>query len=163
MLEWWLGIVPEHTVNFLRLILAICMIKSVSNPLIIAVRATGDIKKFQLVEGTVLLLVFPICYVLLKYFHAEAEYVFCVHLIIELIAQLIRVGMILPRISMSVMNYFREVVSHYMCGVVSSAIPLVVFSIGTNVITFFLICFISAVCVLGTVYTLGVTVERGII
>lgn len=157
VLEWWLGIVPEHTVNFLRLILAICMIKSVSNPLIIAVRATGDIKKFQLVEGTVLLLVFPICYVLLKFFHAEAEYVFCVHLIIELIAQLIRVGMILPRISMSVMNYFRKVVFPIICVVlVSSAIPLVVFfNLEQNVITFFLICFISAVCVLGTVYTLG--------
>ena len=66
VLGWWLGIVPEHTVNFLRLILCSSMLATLSNPLIVSVHATGSIKKFQIVEGTMLLSIVPIAYLLLK-------------------------------------------------------------------------------------------------
>lgn len=44
VLKWWLGIVPEHTINFLRLILCSSMLVALSNPLVVSVHATGKIK-----------------------------------------------------------------------------------------------------------------------
>lgn len=76
VLKWWLGIVPEHTINFLRLILCSSMLVALSNPLVVSVHATGKIKKFQAIEGTMLLCIVPIAYVLLKLFGIRPEYVF---------------------------------------------------------------------------------------
>ncbi len=57
VLQWWLGIVPDHTVAFLRLILFCGLLGALSNPIIVSVHATGKLKKFQLIEGTMLLLI----------------------------------------------------------------------------------------------------------
>ena len=51
VLKWWLGIVPEHTINFLRIILCTSLVVSLSNPFLISIYATGMIKKFQIIEG----------------------------------------------------------------------------------------------------------------
>lgn len=47
VLKWWLGIVPEHTINFLRIILCTSLVVSLSNPLVISIYATGVIKNFK--------------------------------------------------------------------------------------------------------------------
>ena len=78
VLKLWLGNVPEHTVSFLRLILVSSLLYSLSNPIIVSVHATGKLKKFQIVEGTMLLSIVPIAYFLLKYFRVVPEYVFLV-------------------------------------------------------------------------------------
>ncbi len=66
ILYWWLGQVPEHTVLFVRLILVLSLAETISNALITAQVATGNIRNYQLVVGGIFLLVFPISYVLLK-------------------------------------------------------------------------------------------------
>lgn len=47
VLKLWLGIVPEHTVNFLQLILIVSLLCTLSNPIIVSVHATGRLKNFN--------------------------------------------------------------------------------------------------------------------
>lgn len=66
ILHLWLKQVPEHTVAFVRLILLFILVESLSAPLITAMLATGNIKKFQLVVGGLQLLNFPASYCCLQ-------------------------------------------------------------------------------------------------
>lgn len=163
VLKWWLGIVPEHTVDFLRLILCSSMIVSLSNPLIVSVHATGKIKKFQAIEGTMLLCIVPIAYVLLKFFGIKPEYVFCVHIVVEILTQYARAKIVLPMISMKGIDYFKEVIIPIVKVIIITPIlPLIIYyyNVDQSVSTFFIICITSLVCVLSGIYYCGCTMSE---
>lgn len=157
VLKWWLGIVPEHTVNFLRLILCSSMLVSLSNPLIISVHATGNIKKFQLIEGTMLLCIVPIAYILLKYFKIAPEYVFCVHIIVEACTQYVRMRIVLPMISMRIAVYIRSILIPILKVLVLAPIlPLLIYyTIDQSVMSFLLVCGASVLSVIVSIYFVG--------
>ena len=159
LLEWWLGEYPAHTVSFLRIIIMTSIIVSLSNPIIVAVHATGKLKRFQMVEGFMLLSIVPIAYLLLKSFNIRPEYVFCVHLVVELLTQYARVRIVLPMISMSVKNYLIEVALPIAKVSVCAIIPTLVVFVFTeqNIKGFVLACSWSAFCVVSSVYFLGCT------
>lgn len=159
VLRWWLGIVPEHTESFLRLILCSSMLSTLSNPLIVSVHATGDLKRFQLIEGTMLLTIVPIAYLLLKLFGIRPEYVFCVHIVVELCTQYARMRIVLPMIAMRVGHYVRSVVWPIVKVVLASPIvPLMVYlSLRQSVASFLLVCTVSVLALCFTVYFVGCT------
>ena len=66
ILSIWLVEVPDHTVNFVRLILIFAMIETLSGALITTMLATGKIKNYQIVVGGLQLMNFPVSYFLLK-------------------------------------------------------------------------------------------------
>lgn len=66
LLGIWLVEVPAHSVAFVRLILLTSLIDAISGPLITAMLATGDIKKYQIWAGGLNLLTFPLAYIALK-------------------------------------------------------------------------------------------------
>lgn len=109
ILQLWLGTVPEHTVAFTRLMILVCMNESFKGPTSIAIHATGDIKKFQIIEGSLLLTVIPIAYILLKFAHISPEMVFVVYLIIETVTQFARVWIVFPRIHLAKKRYLTEI------------------------------------------------------
>ena len=157
VLRWWLGIVPEHTENFLRLILCASMLSTLSNPLLVSVHATGNLKRFQLIEGTMLLSIVPIAYLLLKLFGIRPEYVFCVHIVVELCTQYARMRIVLPMIAMRVSHYAREVVWPIVKVVlVAPVIPLMVYLLlRQSVASFLLVCTVSVLSLCLAVYCLG--------
>ena len=159
VLKWWLGKFPEYSVSFLRLILWASIIVALSNPVIVAVHATGRIKKFQMIEGTMLLSIVPIAYLLLKIWNIRPEYVFCVHIVVELITQYARIKIVLPMISMSTKEYFLEVVTPIIKVCIISVLPtfLVFYSLEQNIMSFFAVCTTSTLCVIGTTYFIGCT------
>src|SRR5690606_19187667 len=63
VLSLWLVEVPEYAIIFTRLILIVALIDSLSYPLMTAAQATGNIKKYQSIVGSVLMLNVPISYV----------------------------------------------------------------------------------------------------
>lgn len=63
ILKVWLGIVPDHTVWFARLMMLFVMLESLSNPLVIAVKATEKIKNYQIVVGGLQMLNLPLVYI----------------------------------------------------------------------------------------------------
>lgn len=157
VLRWWLGIVPEHTENFLRLILCASMLSTLSNPLLVSVHATGNLKRFQLIEGTMLLSIVPIAYLLLKLFGIRPEYVFCVHIAVELCTQYARMRIVLPMIAMRVGDYARTVVWPVVKVVlVAPIIPLMAYLLlRQSVGSFLLVCTVSVFSLCLAVYYLG--------
>ena len=109
ILSLWLKEVPDHTIAFVRLSVVIAMINLLTNPLNTSVHATGKLKKFQLVEGTILLLIVPFSYLFLK-LGFRPEVVFFVHIFAELLAQIARVVIVLPLIGFSMIVYLRDIV-----------------------------------------------------
>ena len=94
ILELWLGDVPEYTAAFVRIMLIVGLINTLQNPTMTALHATGNIKKVQIVESSLLLSVVPVAYFCLKFLHILPVMVFVVYFIIEFVAQFVRVYMI---------------------------------------------------------------------
>lgn len=157
VLKLWLGIVPEHTVYFLRLILVVGLLYTIANPIIVSVHATGKLKKFQIIEGTMLLMIVPIAYFLLKVFGIAPELVFVVHIIVEICTQYARVRIVLPMINMKLRTYLCEVILPIvMVAIISPILPCFLYkNIGQSLVSFFAICSLCVVCVFITVFYVG--------
>ena len=65
VLALWLKQYPEHTVNFVRLIILLSMCEMVSNPLVTLQLATGKIRNYQIAVGSMLMMNFPLSYICL--------------------------------------------------------------------------------------------------
>lgn len=162
VLKLWLGIVPEHTVNFLRLILIVGLLYTLSNPIIVSVHATGRLKKFQMIEGTMLLMIVPLAYVLLKFFSVPPEYVFIVHIVVEIMTQYARIRIVLPMIGMRLNMYFRQVIIPIM--IVAALTPVIPYVVCVNLpdgwSQFFTVCIVCVLCASGIIYIFGCTVSE---
>lgn len=159
VLKLWLGIVPEHTVNFLQLILIVSLLCTLSNPIIVSVHATGRLKKFQLIEGTMLLSIVPISYILLKYFSVQPEYVFIIHIVVELFTQYARLRIALPMIGMRFSIYLKSVIKPIL--LVTFLSPWLSYiakiTIQGEWASFITICIVSVLSLCGLVYFIGCT------
>lgn len=162
VLKLWLGIVPEHTVTFLRLILIVGLLYTLSNPIIVSVHATGKLKKFQLIEGTMLLTIVPIAYILLKSFGIRPEYVFVVHIAVELCTQYARLRIVLPMINMKLGDYVRSVLKPIAFVVfLSPWLPYITdITVHGQWSSFFIVCIMCVLCISGCVYLIGCTASE---
>lgn len=122
LLEWWLGTVPEWTSIFSILMLIDIIIRTLAYPVVQAVQATGDIKKFQLVEGGIQLFILPFSYVLLRYFSVPPYVPFLVIILFEPFIQYFRVKIALPILGMSKLEYLKEVIYPVLLVVVLSPV-----------------------------------------
>ena len=164
VLKAWLGVVPDHTVDFLRLILIVGLLYTLSNPIIVSVHATGRLKKFQLIEGSMLLMIVPIAYVCLKFGGIRPEYVFVVHILVEICTQFARLRIVLPMINLDLGDYFRKVVKPILLVVVLSPILPYFFyrNINEGYVSFFTMCIICVFCSCLVIYAVGCTCSERI-
>lgn len=128
ILTLWLGVVPENTVIFTRIIIAISLIYTIANPCVIANQATGKVKVYQAVVGGLLLLILPISYIVLK-MGAPAYSVFIVHFCVESVAQFARMYMLRNMIDLALLSYVKNIYLPIM-GVVllSLVLPMLVYN-----------------------------------
>lgn len=110
LLNLWLKEVPKYTPLFFRLIIITSMIDGISNPFMRAVDATGNIKKYQIIVGGLLLMIVPISYVVLKLGGAPYS-VFIVHIVISFLAFVIRLYLVKQLIDYSISLYWKNVLS----------------------------------------------------
>lgn len=158
ILTIWLKIVPDNTVIFLRIMICISLIYTLSNPLMIANQSTGKIKKYQVVCGSIQIMVFPISYIVLK-IGFPVYSVFIVHFVMESIAQFARMVMLRPLIGICLRDYFKNVYLQVISVVIlSSVIPLWVYeSMQDSFARFLLVCIICTLSVLTFTYTIGLS------
>lgn len=156
VLKIWLGIVPDHTVWFLRLIIFIMLTETLANPYIVANQATGKVKLYQAVCGGLLLCIVPVAYIVLK-LGGNPESVYIVHGCITVITQFARVYMMRNLIDLPMMEYFRKVVAPILLVAIASfVLPFLVYTnMSYGVLSFFTVCAISILCVLASAYFLG--------
>lgn len=161
ILKWWLGNVPDYTVNFTRIMLLISMIDATSNPLIISAHATGKIRIYQMVVGGILLCILPISYITLK-LGATPEAVFVVHLLIVCIAQFARLWVIRPMIKLSLKYYFQQVIIKIgLVFFLSIILPFMLYKLlSITWWSFILICCTCVCCTIFSIYTVGLNKEE---
>lgn len=66
VLQLWLGIVPEYTAIFCKIIILSSLYYSMSKTITVAIQAKGDIKWFQIGISFIMLLELPIAYLVLR-------------------------------------------------------------------------------------------------
>lgn len=161
LLTIWLKTVPSNAVIFTQIMLCISMIYTTANPCAIVNQATGRVKKYQAVVGSILLLILPISYVVLK-LGAPAYCVFIVHFCVELIAQIARMIMLRSLVSLSIIDYLRNVYLPITLTIICSIIPPLIihnFMI-EGWLRFFVIGFICVLSVCFSVFVFGLTVSE---
>ena len=150
ILTVWLKTVPDNTV--------VLLIYAMANPLIAANQATGKVRKYQAVCGSILLMILPVSYVCLK-LGCPAYSVFIVHFVMEALAQLARMIMLRPLIGIRVVDYIRNI--YVRVGVVvglSVIVPFIVYeSMDDTLLRFFAVCLVCMLSVGTVAYTVGLT------
>lgn len=156
LLSLWLVEVPQYTVIFFRLIIVTTMIDAISNPIITSVEATGNIKKYQIVVGTILLMILPVSYIALK-FGAAPYAVFIVHIVMSIIAFIARIIIGSRLVGFSCVNFISHTLLPIGGVIITSAmIPLVVhFALPSGVIRLLIVGCMSVLCVVVAMYFIG--------
>ena len=148
ILQLWLGIVPANTVTFLRIILCTSLIYTIANPMIIANQATGKVKRYQAICGTIMLMILPVSYIFLR-MGMPAYVVFIVHFCMESICQVARMLLLRNLIQVSVKQFLQNIYKPiFLVVAFSVVIPFVIYSnMGFGFLRFVLVGLVSAISV----------------
>lgn len=158
ILKVWLKTVPDNSVTFLRIILCTSILTSISNPLMVAVGATGKVKKYQAVCGGILLTILPISWICLK-LGCPAWAVFVVHFCVECCCLVARMILLKPLIGIKIREYIQNI---WIRVIVVSFLSIIVPSIAylnmvDSIARFFVVCILCVLSVSVAVYLCGFT------
>lgn len=109
VLSLWLGSIPPYVKEFAMLSIITILIDVLSNPLITAAQATGNIKVYQITMSVILVLGIPISYCILL-FYKEPEIVFYVSILISIILLTARLIILKSLVKLSIMKFFKDVI-----------------------------------------------------
>ena len=161
ILNLWLGFVPEHAVDFVRISIIITMIDSMANPIMTIAHATGRIKRYQFVVGMINIMIVPVAYFILSCGGNENT-VFWVSLIMSILCSITRLYIVRWLMGFPIKEY---VVSSLLpCIMVSTTailLPIVVYILLPQGLMRFFVS--TATCVLSTItmaYAIGLNKQE---
>lgn len=158
ILALWLKSYPEHTVNFIRLILIVTLCDILSNTLINLQTATGRIRNYQLAVGGMLLMNFPLSYLCLN-FGYPPESTLIVALVVSVCCLLLRLIFLRSMVGLSVNRFLRKVCMNVLqVTFVAAIIPFLIYiQMSDSIIRFSLICIVTVFCSSFAIYFIGCT------
>lgn len=158
ILTIWLKTVPDNSVIFLRIMICTSLIYTLANPLITANQATGKVKKYQAVCGTILLMILPVSYICL-YLGYPAYSVFIVHFIMESITQIARMFMLRSLIGIRIIDYIKNIYIRVIIVIILSIIaPYIIYTnMNDTTMRFFLVCITCLLSVSLISYYIGLS------
>ena len=111
LLDLWLGKeqVSFEMIRFSQFTIVYALVNVLEQPITMAVRATGDIKKYQVYVGSFTLLFIPLCAVLF-WMGYPSYYSMLLLSVIYLVVLLIRIYIVSPIINVSILEYAKAVV-----------------------------------------------------
>ena len=86
LLDIWLKEVPEYTAIFATLMLVNALLEGADYPVMMAIQANGNIKWYQIIVGSIQLLLLPIAYLFLKFGTFPPQIVFYLSIAISVLA-----------------------------------------------------------------------------
>lgn len=158
IVQLWLGQVPEHTINFIRLVLILSMSEAISTPLVTAMLATGNIKKYQIIVGGLNMMNLPISYLFLRQ-GSSPEVVFIIAIIISQICLYARIYLLRDMINLETGEYIRQVYLRIIIvTIISSLLSFITYVYAPEGFTGLLIVSIASVLIACFgIYFLGLT------
>lgn len=128
ILTLWLKHYPNHTVNFVRLVLLLSMCDVLSNTLITLQNATGKIRNYQLAVGGMLFMNFPLSYICLK-ISFPPEFTLLVALFVSVCCLMLRLFFLRRMVCFSIKRYLRNVCFNVLLVTfVATIIPVILYS-----------------------------------
>ena len=107
ILSLWLKNVPSYAILFTQLALINAVIDSMNGPAIASALATANIKKFELITGSLMILNLPVSYIVLK-MGAIPEMTIIVSIVISLVTIIVRAFILKELIHLSVIEYIQK-------------------------------------------------------
>jgi O-antigen/teichoic acid export membrane protein len=158
IISFWLSNVPEYVVLFAQLIIINALIDSFSFSLQTAAQATGDIKKYQVVVGGMLLLNLPISFVFLKFGFLPQVTIY-VSIVISIICLFLRLWMLKKLVNLSLKEYFKKVLLvAFLVTILSYIIPLLcLLNIDKSTTRFIIVGFTAIIGSTLMVYFIGIS------
>ena len=154
LLSLWLGdAVPPRTNVFSILVLIDLLLCTLNTPVTQIAFATGDIKKYQMFNSIVNLLLIPVCYVFLKMGY-EAESVFVLTIIFTIINQIICLYLLHSLFEFSYLDYLKQIILPcFLISIVLPVLPMVIrINMNESFVRFLSIGFSDIVLALPLIY-----------
>lgn len=152
----WLKEVPDYTTIFLRLAILTALLNTLSNPLIVSMHASGKVRDYQIVVGTISLLTLPIVYIAFK-FGAEPYYAMIIAFAVEFVCHIARLYMLVRIMDFPMFKFLGSVtIRVYVITVLSVILPVLAYvEIEMAVIRFFVVCILSVLSTVVLGYYVG--------
>lgn len=109
ILTLWLKTLPDYAVILTQLMLVNALINSLSGTLMTAAQATGRIKAYQAIVGSLLLLNVPVSYLFLKLGYSASSVIY-VMIVISVIATIARLIILEQLGAVSLVGFFKDVI-----------------------------------------------------
>ena len=152
VLELWLTQVPEYSVVFVQLVMVLSLQDSLANPLITAMLATGNIKRYQIIAGGLNSLNLPVSYLLFR-FGFSPEYLFIVAIVFSFLLTFVRLWLLQSLIHINMVKYLKEVYLNVIfVTIIAITIPLFLrYKMQESVQTFLIL---SMITIISTVFAI---------
>lgn len=155
LLTFWLGEVPPYATIFCSLIIASILVNQLTVGLQSAIQAVGQIKRYQVVVGTVLLLNIPLAVIALQWGY-DPTAVLWLSILVEVVACGLRIYFAKKIVGMQIAEYMNRVL-------LKEIVPLLSIILSSYFVTsvfhfrlrFFLTFFIAGLVFLGSAYVFG--------
>ena len=126
ILKIWLIEVPSYTTDFIRLTLIFVLIEVLSNPLITGVQATGNIKFYQIIVGSLIFLTLPVTWFLFKIYESPFHLYFTL-IFISIVGLIFRVVLVNRILGIKILDFLKNVIVRISLVVISSISLIVLF------------------------------------
>ena len=154
----WLGEVNNDIILFTRITLIFSLINILENPISQMIRATGEIKKYQLTISSITILLLPMSYIaFLLGFPAEASLYILV--ILYIISHFFRLIILKKQLKVSPYKYTKEVLYFIIIvSILATIIPLLIATkLNYGLSRFFMTTITSLISTVSAIYLTGIT------
>lgn len=159
VIQLWLGQLPEYVIPFTRLIIIISAVDAMATPLMTTAHATGKIKLYQSVVGTLTILIVPISYLFLRLGNYSPIIVFWISLFISVVNLFVRLWIVKRLVNFPVGDYIKKIfVSIVLIAGLSAIIPICISYYVES--SFANCCLVCGICILSSlfyIFLLGLT------
>jgi O-antigen/teichoic acid export membrane protein len=157
LLYLWLGIVPEYSVIFLRLVIIQSLFSVFDTSFYTALYAKGRLRENALISPTIGFLSFPIVYILFKSGYSPVVLSYAGIVTYALLGFVVKPALIIKIADYSFENVMSVFLPCIKVTIIASVIPLLLkYLLDDSIFSAIIICFASVLSVIGCVYFVGI-------
>lgn len=158
IIDLWLGQLPEYVIPFVRLMIVLSAIDSMTQPIMTAAHATGNIKFYQICVGSVMLANLPISYVCLS-LGSSPYVVIIVSICLSVFCTFLRLWVLRRLMPFPIMQYLNDAYIKPILVAVVATIPPLSFYLyfPSSFVNVTIVCGLCFVCSVLSIYCVGLT------
>jgi len=155
ILNIWIKNVPEYTVTFTRLILLFSLVDAISGPLWMSIHATGNIKKYQLIESCFTITNIPLAFLILL-IGSSPIWIFVIEVSINVLLLIWRIFFVSKRINILVIDFlFKVIMPILIIAGISSIVTIFTYYFFIDWNRLLISCVVSTLCISSLVFCIG--------